>query len=233
MLVDAKRGGRERRRAGTRREVERPAGKRAGDPGRVVADRAGSRAPAGFSPRNAARPSSGTSVVGDAVDVGSSVTSPSFRRTGTWPPGSDRSSQSVPSKTSSSAPPLSVVSVTTVPDGEVRVTSRSAEFEEWAMAASRVSRQTREPMPARGRRSSKWPSRCRGSARASRFERSGARGRSAVRGRVASVSDQPPGPLWPAATSLTRSVQIPFGSSPTNAPRASSGRERRGRHAVW
>ena len=76
------------------------------------------------------------------------MTRPSFEAYGIWPPGFDGSSQSVPSKTSSKAPPLSVVSVTTVPDGEVRVTSRSAEFE-WATEASRDSRQIAGTDPAR------------------------------------------------------------------------------------
>ncbi len=45
---------------------------------------------------------------------------------GTWLPGSAWSSQTVPSKTLSLLPPLSVVNVTTVPAGEVMVMSRSA-----------------------------------------------------------------------------------------------------------
>lgn len=61
-----------------------------------------------------------------------SVTIPSFVSYGTSPLGSASSLQVVPLKTFALAPPLSVVSVTTVPDGDVIVTSRS-----WLLACCR------------------------------------------------------------------------------------------------
>ena len=61
-----------------------------------------------------------------------------FAAYGTWFPGSALSSQSVPLKTLSFAPPLSEVIVTTVPAGDVSVMSRSALLV-WVMVVVRRS----------------------------------------------------------------------------------------------
>ena len=84
--------------------------------------------PFGSSPVNAASGSSGTS--GEAsvrFAYVCSITRLLSAVYGTWVPGSASSSQTVPLKTSSKVEPLSVVRVTTVPAGEVIVTSRSDE----------------------------------------------------------------------------------------------------------
>ena len=71
--------------------------------------------------------SSGTSGdAGTPLTYRWSVTRPALFVYGTWPPGSAWSSQTVPLKTSSLPAPLSVVSVTTVPAGDVSVMSMSA-----------------------------------------------------------------------------------------------------------
>ena len=82
--------------------------------------------PFGFSPMKAPIASSGTS--GEAVvrlTKTWSVITPLLLVYGTGPPGFASSSHTVPLKTLSKLLPLSVVSVTIVPAGDVRVISRS------------------------------------------------------------------------------------------------------------
>ena len=88
--------------------------------------------PFGFSPMNAPSASSGASV-GTTVlfAYGWSEARPGFEAYGTSPFGSASSSHTVPLKTLAAPWPLSDVSVTTVPDGEVIVTSRSPLFACW------------------------------------------------------------------------------------------------------
>ena len=86
--------------------------------------------PFGFSPWNTPNDSSGTSGVFNVpfekvVSVTSLDAAKVFAENGTWFPGSALSSHCVPLKMLVAVPPLSVVSVMTVPAGEVSVISRS------------------------------------------------------------------------------------------------------------
>ena len=97
--------------------------------------------PFGFSPRKRSSGSSGTSVLATTpLTYARSVTRPSLVSYGTCPPGFAWSFHTVPLKTLAMPSPLSVVSVTTVPEGETMVTSRSPLFGCWRKVVTSTSR---------------------------------------------------------------------------------------------
>jgi hypothetical protein len=107
----------------------------------VSSDTRSVHVPFGFSPMKAPSASSGARVATTVLFAyGWSEASPAFEPYGTRPFGSASSSHTVPLKTFAAPSPLSEVSVTTVPDGEVIVMSRSPAFACWRNVVTFTSR---------------------------------------------------------------------------------------------
>src|SRR5262245_22675377 len=141
---------------------------------------------------------------------------------GIWPPGFASSAQSVPLKTFDLLLPLSVESVTMVTLGDRSVISRSPQCG-CVIPVTTETLQSRVPNPT-GTSIVDVAVPLSGIGTTVVLDGEKREMTLGALGRAAMERDHPSrDPVCPATSSPTRSVQVPFGSSPMKAPSASSG----------